>query len=112
MTTKSKATEEATQAMNETIAKMQKMGLNSMSWMGSDWMERMSDLGSEVLDFMAERVHEDVDFQHKLLHCRDMTELHKLQSEFIQRMINRYTEETGKMIELSSKAWMAPFEKK
>lgn len=111
MTSTSKTTDEATKAMTETIAKMQKMGLNSMTWMGTDWVERMADLGSEMLDFMAERVHEDVEFQHKLLHCKDMTELHQLQAEFVQRMINRYTEETGRFVELSTKAWMTPFDK-
>lgn len=109
MTTKSKTTEDATQAVHEAMSKMQKMGLNSMTWMGSDWAERMADLGSEMLNFMAERVQEDVDFQHRLLHCKDMTELHKLQAEFMQRMINRYTEETGKIMELSTKAWMGQF---
>ena len=107
----SKASEEATLAVHETVAKLQQMGFAAMPWMGTEYAERMADLGSEVLDFLAERVHEDVQFQHKLLHCRDMTELHRLQAEFIQRMINRYTEETGKMVELSSRAWLMPFQK-
>ena len=62
MTTTSKTTEDATTAFHETIAQMQKMGLDSMTWMGSDWAERMADLGSEMLNFMAERVQEDVEF--------------------------------------------------
>lgn len=105
MTKSSKTTEDAAKSVQDAMSQLQKMGFDSMSWMGTDWMERMSDMGSEVLQFMADRVQQDVDLQHRLLHCRDVNELQKIQAEFVQTAINRYTEETGKMIEMSTKAW-------
>lgn len=108
MTDTPNTTEEATEAVRQAMAKLQEAGLTSMSWMGTDWMERMSDLGSEVLQFLAERVRQDVELQHRLLHCKDMTELHKIQAEFVQTAIDRYTEETGKLVELTSKFWAPP----
>ena len=105
MTKSSKTTEDAAKSVQDAMTQLQKMGFDSMSWMGTDWMERMSDLGSEVLQFIADRVQQDVDLQHRLLHCRDVNELQKIQAEFVQTAINRYTEETGKLIEMSTKAW-------
>ncbi len=105
MTKSSKTTEDATKAVTDAMAQLQKMGFGSMNWMGTDWVERMSDLGSEVLQFFADRVEKDVELQHKLLHCKDMSELHKVQAEFFQTAIDRYTDETGKLVEMSTKAW-------
>lgn len=105
MSGSTKTTEDAAKAMTDAMANLQKMGLHSMTWMGGDWVERMSDLGNEFLQFMAERVQKDVELQHKLLHCRDVTELHKIQAEFVQTAIDRYTEETGRILEMTKKFW-------
>ena len=106
MATTSKTTEEATQAVTDAVAQLQKMGLDSMTWMGSDWVEQLTDMGNEVLQFLAERVQKDVELQHRLLHCRDMGELHKIQAEYMQTAIDQYTAETGKMIEMATKFWL------
>ncbi len=100
-------TEEAAKAMTEAMEKLQKMGFGSMNTLGTEWMENMSDLGAEWMSFLSDRIQKDVDFQHKLLACKDMKELHEVQAEFLQTAIDRYTEETGKMIELSAKAFSA-----
>ncbi|GAA6201690.1 phasin family protein [Aquicoccus sp. SU-CL01552] len=94
----------ATQAMADLTAMYQKMGMNAMAFMGGDWMERMSDMGTEMLEFYTQRVQADVELYHKLLHCKDLKEMHEIQGEFLQRMINRYSEETGKLIEMGKTA--------
>ncbi|TDK52160.1 phasin family protein [Antarcticimicrobium luteum] len=94
----------AAQAMADLTAMYQKMGMNAMAFMGGDWMERMSDMGAEMLEFYTQRVQADVDLYHKLLHCKDLHEMQEIQGEFLQRAINRYTEETGKIIEMSKSA--------
>lgn len=106
MTKPSKTTDDAAQAMQDAMAQMQKMSMGSMSWAGTDWMTRMNSLGSEVMQFMAERVQQDVDLQQRMLACKDVTELQKIQAEFLQTAINRYTEESGKLLEMYTKAWM------
>lgn len=97
--------------VTDTMAQLQKVGLDTMTWMGTDWMERMTDLGNEFLQFLAERIQKDVELQHRLLHCKDVAELHKTQAEFMQTAIDRYTEETGRLIEMSTKAFMPRFKK-
>ncbi len=106
MATKKKddAVKDAGQAVADLMAQYQKMGLNAMALMGGDWMERMSDMGAEMLQFYTQRVQEDVELYHKLLHCRDLGEMQEIQGEFLQRAINRYTEETGKIIEMGKTA--------
>lgn len=96
---------DAAQVMADLMAQYQKMGVNAMSLMGGDWMERMSDMGAEMLQFYTQRVQEDVDLYHKLLHCKSLGEMQELQGEFLQRAINRYTEETGKIIEMGKTAF-------
>ena len=102
-----KDTEDAIKSMTDAFTQMQQLGLSSMPWMGSEWIEQMSDMGNEVLQFVAQRVEEDVALQHKLLSCKDIQELQKVQAEFIQTAINRYSEETGKLVEMGA-AMMMP----
>jgi phasin family protein len=86
------------------IRDMQGAGFASASTMGSAWLEAMSDLGSEVLSFVAERVKEDVQTQHQLLHAKSLTEVQHLQAEFVQKAVDQYSAETGKLVELSKVA--------
>lgn len=95
-------------SMADAISEFQRMGLTSLNWMGSEWMERMGDMSSELLEFMAARVREDVKFQHKILNCKDPSELQHAQAEFIQTAIDQYTAETGKIVEMSADLWKPP----
>jgi hypothetical protein len=104
MTKKSDPTEAAREAMAEAMAKFQQMGLKSMQWPGAEWMEKMSEMGSEWMHFLSERMQEDVEFQQKLLACKDASELHKLQADYVQTAIDQYTSETGRIIEMGSAA--------
>jgi len=48
------AMKDASQAVNDIMAQYQKMGLNALTLLGGDLVERLSDLGSEVLEFLTE----------------------------------------------------------
>lgn len=84
------------------LADLQNAGMGSLSWMGTAWVENMSDMYSEVLSFVAERVKEDVNTQHALLHCKDVAQIQKIQADFIQKALDQYSVETGKLVELNS----------
>ncbi len=88
-------------AMMATFVEFQKAGLGPLQWLGTAWLENMGDLGGELSQFMAERIREDVKTQHEILHCRDAAKLQEIQSRFIQKAIEQYTAETGKLVELS-----------
>ncbi|TMM51205.1 phasin family protein [Sulfitobacter sabulilitoris] len=91
----------ATSAM-QAVAELQKVGFGSIAWMGTAWLEQMSEMGSEWLSFVADRIKEDVKTQHQILHCRNIEEVQKVQAQFIQTAVEQYRDETGKMVEMSS----------
>ena len=68
--------------------------------MGAAWAEAMSELGGEVMRFLAERVQEDVGVQQRLLHAASLKEARHVQAEFVQKAIDQYTAETGRMVEI------------
>lgn len=102
MTRTTKREKDAQPTMAEAIGRMQGLGLSSLAWLGAAWAEKMGEMSSEVLQFMADRIKEDVKFQHACLHCKDPAQLQKLQGEFIQKAIDQYTAETGKLAEMSA----------
>ena len=109
--TKSKSKADSNPAMTA-MSEMQKAGLGSMMWMNTTMMESFADLGSEVLQFIADRIAEDVKTQHQCLHCKDISELQKIQSGFIQKAIEQYTAETGKLVQMSNDMMSAAIAKK
>lgn len=86
----------------EAWAKLTAASMGPFGQVGMAWMEAMSDLGGEFLHFVSERVQQDVATQHRLLHCTDMEELRHVQAEFVQKAIDDYTAETGKMVEMNA----------
>lgn len=105
---KTDPTQDAAKAMQDAMAQFQKMGMQSMTWMGGDWMQKMNEMGTEVMHFMAERIQTDIEWQQRFMKCRDIKELQDVQAEFIQSSIDRYTEETGKLIDMGAKAMTPP----
>ncbi|WP_299410117.1 phasin family protein [uncultured Roseobacter sp.] len=87
------------------LAQLQEAGFGNMVGMSTAWMEAMGDMGAEVAGFIAERIKEDVKTQHKMLHCKNVGELQHIQGEFIQKAIDQYQAETGKLVEMSTKAF-------
>ncbi|WP_299549160.1 phasin family protein [uncultured Tateyamaria sp.] len=85
------------------MSNVQAVGLGTLNWFGASTIERMSDMGAEWMTFVAERVREDVALQHSILHAKTPDELQNAQMAFLQKAMDQYAAETGKMIELSSK---------
>lgn len=104
MTDSNKKTElePAETAALDAMAHLQKAGFGSLAWLGTAWVETMSEAGSEWMTFLAERMREDVKTQHQILHCRDMSELQKIQLDFMKTAMDQYTAETGKMLEIGN----------
>ena len=87
--------------MTSDLATLQSLGFNQMSVFGTAWIEALSDMGSEVVSFVADRIREDVKTQHEILHCEDIAELQHIHAQFVQKAIDQYTAETGKLVEMS-----------
>ncbi len=88
----------------QTLTDAQTAGLGSLSWLGTKWVETMSDVGAEWLGFVADRVKEDVKTQHELLHAKDIGEVQHIQAQFLQKAMDDYRDETGRIVEFCSKA--------
>ncbi|MEO1138204.1 MAG: phasin family protein [Pseudomonadota bacterium] len=96
------------QTSPSSIAETPAEGVGSMLGLSAFWMEAMSDMGAEVLSFVAERIKEDVKTQHQLLHCKNLGEVQHIQTQFIQKALDQYQAETGKLVEMSAKAFSVP----
>ena len=96
--TSQKADPLAPERVWQTLTDVQMSGLGSLSWLGTQWIETMSDFGSEWLSFVADRVKEDVKTQHAVLHAKDIGEIQAIQAAFLQKAIQDYQAETGKMV--------------
>lgn len=97
-------------SVSEAMAEMQRSALSSLAWFGNGWAEVMGEMSSEMLQFVADRVKEDVKFHHRCLHCKTVKELQDVQAEFMQKAVDQYTAETGKLVEIGSTA-LAPSKK-
>jgi hypothetical protein len=87
---------------------LQKAGFGNMLGMGTAWVEALSDWNAEVVSFVADRIKEDVKTQHEILHCKNVGELQHIQAQFIQKAIDQYQAETGKLVEMSGKIFTPP----
>jgi hypothetical protein len=87
------------------LAKLQSAGFENMMSASTAWLESLSEMSAEVASFVADRIREDVKTQHKILHCKDVSELQQVQTEFIKKAVEQYQAETGKLVEMTSKAF-------
>ena len=90
------------------VKQLQEAGLGNMVGASTAWMEALSDMSAEILGFVAERIKEYVHTQHEILHCKDIGQLQHIQAQFIQKAVDQYHAETGKLVEMSTKAFKAP----
>lgn len=88
-----------------TIIQLQEAGMGSMMGMGTAWVEAVSDMSAEVAHFIAERIKEDVKTQHEILHCKNVADLQQIQAQFIQKAVDQYQAETGKLVEMGTNAF-------
>ena len=85
------------------LTEIQEAGLGNMMGLSTVWAEAFGDMSSEFASFVADRVKEDVKTQHEILHCKSVGDLQQIQSQFIQKAIEQYQAETGKLFEMGTK---------
>ncbi|MHA6323645.1 phasin family protein [Roseivivax sp. CAU 1753] len=86
-----------------TLVHLQEAGLGNLMGMSSAWIETITDMGAEVAAFVAERIQEDVKTQHAIMHCRNVAEMQHVQAEFIQKALEQYQAETGKLLRMGTR---------
>ncbi len=87
------------------MATAQTQGFGNVMQIGTGWLETMSGIGAEMLGFVADRIKEDVKTQHDVLQCKNIADLQLVQAQFLQRSIDQYRAETGKLVEMNTRAF-------
>ena len=72
------------------------------TWMSTAWLEAVADMGTEVTAFVADRIQQDVKTQREIMQCKTLADIQKVQTDFLTKAFAQYTEETGKLIDMSS----------
>lgn len=75
----------------------------ALNWLSPVFVHHMRDMGAEWLGFVAARLQEDVALQHALLHAKSPAEAQQIQLAFLDRAVEQYTAETGRMLNLSTR---------
>ena len=78
--------------------------LKTFAMLGTNWMYSVTGFTTEVAQFLSDRLQQDLQLQHRLLHCKDMDELRRIQSEFVSAALEQYAAETGKLVHLGQEA--------
>lgn len=73
------------------------------AWINTAWVDTMTAMGSELAAFVADRVREDIELQQALLRCKSLSEVPHVQAAFLQKALDQYQAETGKLIEMTGK---------
>lgn len=92
-------------ASTDPLAQLQDAGLGNMMGMSAAWLDSLGKMGAEVASFVADRIQEDVKTQHEVLNCKSVEELQHVQAQFVQKAMDQYHAETGKLVELTTKAF-------
>ena len=87
------------------IAQLQEAGFGNMIGLSTAWFEALGDMSEEVVSFVTNRIKEDVKVQHEIMHCKNVTEMQRIQSQFLQKAMDQYRTETSKLINMGTKAF-------
>ncbi|NNE88071.1 MAG: phasin family protein [Silicimonas sp.] len=103
MPTKAETPKTTDEIPMKALTQLQEAGLGNMMGLGTAWAEAFGDMSSEFASFVADRIKEDVKTQHEVLHCKSVGDLQQIQSQFVQKALEQYQSETGKLFEMSTK---------
>jgi hypothetical protein len=86
------------------VAQMQEAGFGRAFGMSTAWLEACGDMGTEMMTFLAERIKEDFKTQHELMNCKNIKQMQEVQARFVEKAIEQYQAETGKLVEIGTNA--------
>ncbi len=87
------------------LSELQKTGYGNIMGANAAWFENFGDIGAEVFSFLADRIREDVKTQHEIMHCKDVAKIQEIQGRFVQKAIDQYQAETGKLAQMGMSAF-------
>ena len=87
------------------LANVNGAAMSYMQRCGQTNMEQMAKLSDELSSFFNTRIRHDTEFGQSLSQCRNFGEIMELQRDWFATMTNEYTEETQRLMEMTSRMW-------
>lgn len=72
-------------------------GMEPLASAGLAFVEGWIEASGEIAAFLARRIQSDFDLQREILQCRDPAELVRIQTAFVEKAIEDYRAESGKL---------------
>ncbi len=91
------------QGMLDAWRDLQSSGMGSLAAFAAAAAREWGAIGSEAIAFLTRRLEDDLTTQQKLLHAASPEEFRHIQAEFVQRAMDQYAEETGRMLEIGDR---------
>ena len=79
---------------------------DSMEQRGATVRAGAKDIGAKAIAFAEKNVHSSLDYAQSLLHAKDLTEVMRLHSEFVQTQMRALAEQATEMGQAVSRAAM------
>jgi hypothetical protein len=87
------------------MEQLQAAGFGNIMGTSTAWMDAFGNITAELIDFVGERIREDVKAQSEILQCKSPSDLQQIQAQFMQKTLEHYEAETGKLVEIGTKAF-------
>lgn len=72
-------------------------GMEPLTSVGRAFIEGWVEASGEIAAFLGRRIQSDIDLQRQILQCRDPAELVRIQTAFVEKAVEDYRAETGKL---------------
>lgn len=81
---------------------MQAEGLAMFERIGNAMSDYYGQTGVEFMEFFNKRLQEDARTREEMMACKDISEFAEVQQRFVKTAMEQYSEETGKMVQMSN----------
>lgn len=98
-TPRSRTTTDPTEIWTNILADLGAARSGSLPWLHGAAADVLADMGAQWVQFVADRVREDVKTRQAILQCRNAAELAHIQEAFLQKAVDDYTAQTGRMVQ-------------
>ena len=94
----------------EQFASLNGAAMSYMQRCGQSNMEHMAKLSDELSNFFNARIRHDAEFSQSLSQCRNWNEIMELQRDWFATMTHEYSEESQRLMEMTSRMWAMGFQ--
>lgn len=70
-------------------------GFGQLNWIGPTWIAFLADLDTRLLTFLYHRIRQDSKLRRGIRNCTEESELRRLQTREVRKMIAEYAHVTG-----------------